>query len=46
MASATRFFERMVYDENAQPVSTHFGEYLLPTSTELPNVEILHMETP
>lgn len=40
------FFERMVYDENAQPVSTHFGEYLLPTSTESPNVEILHMETP
>ncbi len=40
------FFERMVYDEQAQPLSTHFGEYLLPLSTDSPNVEVLHMETP
>jgi carbon-monoxide dehydrogenase large subunit len=40
------FFERMVYDDQAQPLSTHFGEYLLPLSTDSPNVEILHMETP
>jgi carbon-monoxide dehydrogenase large subunit len=35
-----------VYDDQAQPLSTHFGEYLLPLSTDSPNVEILHMETP
>ncbi len=40
------FFERMMYDENAQPLSTHFGEYLLPLATDSPNVEVLHMETP
>ena len=40
------FFERMVYDDQAQPLSTHFGEYLLPLSTDSPNVEVLHMETP
>ncbi|MGH6771772.1 MAG: xanthine dehydrogenase family protein molybdopterin-binding subunit [Xanthobacteraceae bacterium] len=40
------FFERMVYDDQAQPLSTQFGEYLLPLSTDSPNVEILHMETP
>jgi carbon-monoxide dehydrogenase large subunit len=40
------FFERMIYDNQAQPLSTHFGEYLLPLSTDSPNVEILHMETP
>jgi carbon-monoxide dehydrogenase large subunit len=40
------FFERMVYDDQAQPLSTHFGEYLLPLATDSPNVEILHMETP
>jgi len=40
------FFERMVYDEQAQPLSTHFGEYLLPPSTDSPNVEVVHMETP
>ena len=40
------FFERMIYDDQAQPVSTHFGEYLLPLATDSPNVEVLHMETP
>ena len=40
------FFERMVYDGDAQPVSTHFGDYLLPLATDSPNVEVLHMETP
>jgi carbon-monoxide dehydrogenase large subunit len=40
------FFERLVYDDQAQPLSTNFGEYLLPLSTDSPNVEIHHMETP
>ena len=40
------FFERMLYSEDAQPVSTNFGEYLLPLATNSPNVEVLHMETP
>jgi len=40
------FFERLVYDDQAQPVSTHFGEYLLPLATDSPSVEVLHMETP
>ncbi len=40
------FFERMLYDEQAQPVSTNFGEYLLPLATESPDVEVLHMTTP
>ncbi|MCC6887579.1 MAG: xanthine dehydrogenase family protein molybdopterin-binding subunit [Hyphomicrobiales bacterium] len=40
------FFERMVYDDQAQPLSTHLGEYLLPLATDSPNVEIIHMETP
>jgi aerobic carbon-monoxide dehydrogenase large subunit len=40
------FFERMLYDDQAQPLSTHFGEYLLPLATDSPTVEVLHMETP
>jgi carbon-monoxide dehydrogenase large subunit len=40
------FFERLIYDDQAQPVSTHFGEYLLPLATDSPTVEVLHMETP
>ena len=30
-------FERMVYDRNAQPLTTTFADYLLPTATELPS---------
>ncbi len=40
------FFERMLYDHGAQPLSTNFGEYLLPLSTDSPSVEVLHMTTP
>jgi len=40
------FFERMLYDAAAQPLSTNFGEYLLPLATEAPDVEVLHMTTP
>ncbi|TFH50952.1 MAG: xanthine dehydrogenase family protein molybdopterin-binding subunit, partial [Lysobacterales bacterium] len=39
-------FEWMGYDENAQPVITTFADYLLPSSTEVPNIEILHHEFP
>lgn len=36
----------MMYDNQVNPISTHFGDYLLPLATDSPNVEILHMETP
>jgi aerobic carbon-monoxide dehydrogenase large subunit len=39
-------FERMVYDDNAQPVSTNLGEYLLPLATDVPRVDLVHFETP
>ena len=39
-------FERMLYDENAQPVTTNFGEYLLPTATEMPTIELIHHVSP
>ena len=39
-------YERMVYDDNAQPVSTNFGEYLLPLATDVPHVDLVHLETP
>ena len=39
-------FERMVYDDNAQPMTTNFGEYLLPAVTETPNIEVLHHVSP
>ncbi len=39
-------FERMIYDGNAQPLNVNFGEYLLPGATDVPHVELHHMETP
>jgi carbon-monoxide dehydrogenase large subunit len=39
-------YERMVYDEAGQSLSTNYGEYLLPLATEMPDIEIHHIETP
>jgi len=39
-------FERMVYDEEAQPLSTNYADYLLPSAPEMPRVEIMHLEQP
>ncbi len=43
---ANALFERMAYDENAQPLTTNFGEYLLPTATELPRIEVFTQISP
>ncbi|MAH83297.1 MAG: hypothetical protein CBB68_02895 [Rhodospirillaceae bacterium TMED8] len=37
--------EWMGYDGDAQPVVTTFAEYLLPTSNDVPNIEIYHFPT-
>jgi carbon-monoxide dehydrogenase large subunit len=39
-------FEWMGYDANAQPLSTTFAEYLLPTATEVPDIEVIFMPSP
>ena len=39
-------YEWMRYDDNGQPLTTTYGDYLLPTSDAVPNIEILHMESP
>ncbi|PPR09360.1 MAG: Caffeine dehydrogenase subunit alpha [Alphaproteobacteria bacterium MarineAlpha11_Bin1] len=39
-------FERMIYDDQGQPQTTNFGEYLLPTAPEVPSYDIIHMESP
>ena len=38
--------ERYVYDETGQPQTTTLAEYLLPRATDLPSIEIDHLETP
>jgi len=39
-------FEWMGYDDDAQPVTTNFGEYLLPSAPEVPNFAIDFLECP
>jgi len=39
-------YEWMVYDADANPVSTTFAEYLLPTAAEVPRIAVTHQETP
>jgi carbon-monoxide dehydrogenase large subunit len=39
-------YEKMAHDENAQPTTTNFGEYLLPTSTALPTIDLIHNVSP
>jgi aerobic carbon-monoxide dehydrogenase large subunit len=45
-AIGNALFERMLYDDAAQPLTTNFGEYLLPSATELPAIEIIHHVSP
>ncbi len=37
--------EDFVYDEDGNPLTTTFMDYLLPTTTEVPEIEIGHIET-
>jgi aerobic carbon-monoxide dehydrogenase large subunit len=39
-------FEWMGYDEQGQPVTTTYADYLLPTATEIPMLTTLTKETP
>jgi carbon-monoxide dehydrogenase large subunit len=39
-------FDRMVYDDNAQPLTTNFADYLLPTAPEMPSIEVLTHRSP
>ena len=40
------FFERLVYNEEAQLINASFMDYLLPTAAEIPPIEVAHVETP
>jgi CO/xanthine dehydrogenase Mo-binding subunit len=39
-------YERIVYDAAGQPLTTTFMDFLLPTTMEVPAIEVGHLETP
>jgi carbon-monoxide dehydrogenase large subunit len=39
-------FEEMLYDDNGQPLTVTCADYILPTSTEVPHIETMFLESP
>ena len=40
-------YENMICDrDSGQPVTTNFGDYLLPIATEMPSIHLEHTESP
>lgn len=39
-------YERVEYDTEGNPMNANFVDFLVPYATEIPNVEIHHLETP
>jgi carbon-monoxide dehydrogenase large subunit len=39
-------YEWAGYDDGAQPVATTLADYLMPTASEVPNIELAYVESP
>ena len=39
-------YERIEYDPEGNPLNANFVDFLVPYATEVPHVEVLHLETP
>jgi 2-furoyl-CoA dehydrogenase large subunit len=39
-------YEEIVYDDSGQLLTGSYMDYLLPTASEVPRIEIAHLETP
>jgi aerobic carbon-monoxide dehydrogenase large subunit len=42
----TALYEEMAYDAQGQPLASTLSDYMLPGPAEVPEIRILHMETP
>jgi aerobic carbon-monoxide dehydrogenase large subunit len=40
------FYEQLIYDEQGQLLNASFMDYLIPTATDVPPIEVAHRETP
>jgi len=45
MGIGNAFYEQLIYDENAQLLNASFADYLIPTASEVPRIEVGHFET-
>jgi carbon-monoxide dehydrogenase large subunit len=43
---ASALFEEMRYDTQGQPLTSSLIDYLVPTATEIPIIDVMHLETP
>ena len=43
---AAALYERLIYDEDGQPLTATLADYLAPTAAEICSIEIVHSETP
>jgi aerobic carbon-monoxide dehydrogenase large subunit len=39
-------YERIIYDDAGQPLTTTYMDFMMPTAMEIPEIEIVHLETP
>ena len=39
------YYEKLHFDENGQLLNASFMDYLIPSATEMPRIEVGHMET-
>jgi carbon-monoxide dehydrogenase large subunit len=39
-------YERMLFDDAAQPLTVNYGDYLMPIATDAPQIEVIHIESP
>ena len=39
------YYEKLHFDENGQLLNASFADYLIPSATEMPRIEVGHMET-
>jgi carbon-monoxide dehydrogenase large subunit len=42
----TALLEEMPFDANGQPLASTLADYMIPSATEIPKIEIHHLETP
>jgi len=45
MGIGNAYYEQLHFDENGQLLNASFADYLIPSATEMPRIEVGHIET-